>query len=53
MMMEFFTTDIIHNIVSIKGAFDFVDPPLSFDTMSGFVTRFDDDSDGNNDMSIF
>ncbi|RVW88228.1 Retrovirus-related Pol polyprotein from transposon 297 [Vitis vinifera] len=27
--------------------------PLSFDTMSEFVTRFDDISDGNNDMSIF
>ena len=30
-----------------------MDPPLSFDTMFGFVTRFDDISDGNNDMSIF
>ena len=30
-----------------------MDPPLSFDTMSGFVARFDDISDGNNDMSIF
>ena len=47
------TTDIIHNIVSIEGASDSVDPPLSFDTMSRFVTRFDDISDGNNDMSIF
>ena len=28
-------------------------PPLSFDTMFGLVTRFDDISDGNNDMSIF
>ena len=46
-------TDIIHNIVSVEGAFDSVDPPLSFDTMSRFVTRFDDISDGNNDMSIF
>ncbi|KAL6335850.1 hypothetical protein AAG906_040573 [Vitis piasezkii] len=36
-----------------SGAFDSVDPPFSFDTMSGFVTRFDDISDGNNDMSIF
>ncbi|KAL6323718.1 hypothetical protein AAG906_002186 [Vitis piasezkii] len=35
------------------GASDSVDPPLSFDIMSGFVTRFDDVSDGNNDMSIF
>ncbi|KAL6341350.1 hypothetical protein AAG906_032468 [Vitis piasezkii] len=35
------------------GASDSMDPPLSFDTMSGFVTRFDDISDGNNDMIIF
>ena len=28
-------------------------PPLSFDTMSRFVTRFDDISDGNKDLSIF
>ena len=46
-------TDIIHNTISIKEAFNFVDPPLSFDTMFGFITRFDDISDGNNDMSIF
>ena len=46
-------TDITHDIVSVEGAFDSVNPPLSFDTMSGFVTRFDDISDGNNDMSIF
>ena len=46
-------TYIIHNTVSVKEAFDFVDPPLSFDTLSEFVTRFDDISDGNNDMSIF
>ena len=44
---------IIHNTVSVEGAFDSVDPPLALDTMSGFVTRFDDISDGNNDMSIF
>ena len=30
-----------------------MDPPISFDTMSEFVTRFDDISYGNNDMSIF
>ena len=30
-----------------------MDPPLSFDTMFGFVTRFDDISDGNNYMNIF
>ena len=46
-------TDIIHNIVFVEGVPDSVDPPLSFDTMSGFVTRFDDISNGNNDMSIF
>ena len=31
-------TDIIHNTVSVEGASDSMDPPLSFDTMSGFVT---------------
>ena len=46
-------TDIIHNTVSVEGTSDSVDPFLSFDTMSGFVTLFDDISDGNNDMSIF
>ena len=46
-------TDIIHNIVSVEGEFDSVDPPLSFNTMSGFLTHFDDISDGNNDMCIF
>ena len=45
--------DIIHNIVSVEGAPNSMDPPLSFDTMSGFVTRFDDISNGNNDKSIF
>ena len=29
-------TDIIHNTVSVEGASDSVDLPLSFDTMSGF-----------------
>ena len=46
-------TDITHDTVSVKGASDSMDLPLSFDTMSGFVTRFDDFFDGNNDMSIF
>ena len=46
-------TDFIHNIVSVEGESDFVDPLLSFDTMSGFVSHFDDISNGNNDMSIF
>ena len=45
--------NIIHINISVEGAFDSIDPPLSFDTMSGFVTCFDDISDGNNDMSIF
>ena len=57
-MLEFdgdglIATDIIHDTVSVEGASDSVDPPLSFDAMSGFVTRFDDIFDGNNDMSIF
>ena len=46
-------TDIIHNTVSVERASDFVNPPLFFDTLSGFVTRFDDVSNGNNDMSSF
>ena len=46
-------TNINHDIVSVEGASDSVDPPLSFDTMSGFVTLFDDFSDDNNNMSIF
>ena len=46
-------TDITHDTVSVEGASDFVDPPFSFDTMSRFVTCFDNISDGNNDMGIF
>ena len=46
-------TNIIHNIVFVEGASDSVDPPISFDNRSGFVTRFDDVCNGNNDMSIF
>ena len=45
--------DIIHNTVSVEGASDSMDPPLSFDTMSRFVSCFDDISNGNNDISIF
>ena len=45
-------TDIIHNTIFVKEASDSVDPPLFFETISGFVT-FDDISNGNNDMSIF
>ena len=56
-MLEFngdglIATDITHDTVSIEGASNSMDPPFSFDTMSKFVTRFDDISDGNNDMSI-
>ena len=47
------STNITHDTVSVEGASDSVDPPFSFDTMSGFVTRFDDFYDNNNDMSIF
>ena len=46
-------TDITHDTVFFEGVFDSVDPPFSFDTMSGFVTHFNDISYGNNDMSIF
>ncbi|RVX20921.1 Retrovirus-related Pol polyprotein from transposon 17.6 [Vitis vinifera] len=46
-------TDITHDTVSVEGASDSMNPLLSFDTMLGFVTIFDDISDGNNDMSIF
>ena len=46
-------TDIIDNTISVEGASDSMDPPLSFDTMSGFVTHFDDVSNCNNDKSIF
>ena len=45
--------DITHDTVSVEGASNSVDPPFSFDTMSGFVTNFDYISDGNNDRSIF
>ena len=58
LMLEFngdgiIATDITHDTVSVEGASDSVDPPFSFDIMSGFITRFDDIFYGNNDMSIF
>ena len=38
----------------IEGAFDLVDPPLSFDVLSGFVSRSDDVSIASFiDLSIF
>ena len=46
-------TDITHDTVSVEGESDSIDPPFYFDTISRFVTCFDDISDGNNDMSIF
>ena len=47
-------TIITPDVITIEGASDFVDPPLSFDSMSGFVTCFDDVAGGNNnDMSVF
>ena len=56
-MLEFngdgLVADITHDTVSVEGVSNSMDPPFSFDNMSGFVTRFDDISNGNNDMSIF
>ena len=38
----------------VEGVFDFVDPPLSFDVLSGFVSHFDDVHDSSfKDLSIF
>ena len=49
----FIASDVTHDVSVVEGASDSVNPHLSFDIMSGFVTHFDDVSDGNNDMSIF
>ena len=39
--------------IYVEGMFDPMDPPLSFDSMFGFVTRYNVMSDGNNnDMSL-
>ncbi|KAL6310802.1 hypothetical protein AAG906_017437 [Vitis piasezkii] len=47
-------TVVTPNVITVEGASDSMDPPLSFGTMSGFVTRFDDMAGGNiNDMSVF
>ena len=50
-----FITDVATlNFTCVEGASDIVDPPLSFDSMFRFITRYDVISDGNNnDMSIF
>ena len=38
----------------IEGASDFVDPPLSFDILSGFISCSDDVYDSSSmDLSIF
>ena len=42
------------DFISVEGAFDPMDPPLSFDSMSGFFIHYDVMSGGNNnDMSVF
>ena len=48
-------TDVaIPSFISIEGASNLVDPPLSFDFMFEFVTHYDVMFDGNNnDMSLF
>ena len=47
-------TVVTPDVITIEGAFDSMDPLFSFDTMFGFVTRFDDVAGGNNnDMSVF
>ena len=49
-----FVTDVSHDAIYVEGASDSVDPPLSFDTMSGFVTHYDGMYvEYHNDMSIF
>ena len=48
------STVVTHDVITVGGVSDFVDPLLSFDTMSGFVIRFNDVAGGNNnDMSVF
>ena len=48
-------TDVVTpDFTSVEGVSDPMAPPLSFDSMSGFVTHYDVMSDGNNnDMIIF
>ena len=49
-----FVTDVIYDAISIEGASDSVDLPLSFYTMFGFFTRYDGMStEYHNDMIIF
>ena len=59
LMLEMDGVDSITNVVtpdftSVESASDPMNPPLSFDSISWFVTRYDVMFDGNNnDMSIF
>ena len=47
-------TFVTPDVITVEEASDSMDPPLSFDTMFGFVTCFDDVTSGNNnDMSVF
>ena len=47
-------TVVTPDLITVEGVSDSVDLPLSFDTMSGFVTCFDNVVSGNNnDMSVF
>ena len=49
-----FVTIVTFDVIIVEGAFNFVDSPLSFDKISGFVTSFDDVAGrNNNDMSVF
>ena len=49
-----FVTDVSHDVISVEGESDSVDPPLSFDIMFEFVTRYNGMSiEYHNDMSIF
>ena len=48
------STVVTPDVITVGGVSGFVDPLLSFDTMSGFVIRFNDVAGGNNnDMSVF
>ena len=49
-----FVTDVSHDDISIEGASNSMNLPLFFDTMFGFVTRYDGMStEYHNDISIF
>ena len=49
-----FVTDVTHDAIAVEGVSNSVDPPLSFDTLSGFVTHYDGMStEYHNDMRIF